>query len=431
MKRVNVLINKLDVLTDIIQVYGIKQSEIKIKKNKQFLHIFTTMKDFRKKGKTIYRLDTLLLIIFFAKMNEEGSNCNAIARYARLNYKFLAEEGVIEKKDDWEKYEEAEQYKIPSHDCFRYFILNFDPNELKKAFVDRITRFMDSLSNPTNNSETGYKLLNVDGQEFRGTGRSQDTNNPRSNFATLNIYDASNGVCICSKSITKKESEVPIARELLSCMCLKNRIVTADGLHTARETADLILRKKGNYVMNVKSNQPSLLEDVMLQLSTKEFKKTTLETDERTLTIMEPVTLYDGEPVVDFPGIKTYIKSVSKIKKTEGSILYFISSLTNNEAIKEAIENRWDIENGLHKGKDFYLDEDEFRINDKNAVENFSVINNIIYSFFKIAHSLFVYKTFIETRKRFKLLPAETLTLMISLITSKQFEVLINNRVAQ
>ena len=134
---------------------------------------------------------------------------------------------------------------------------------------------------------------------------------------------------------------------------------------------------------------------------------------------------------MDFPGIKTYIKSVSKIKKTEGSVLYFISSLKDHEAIKEAIENRWDIENGLHKGKDFYLDEDEFRINDKNAVQNFSVINNIIYSFFKIAHSLFGYKTFIETRKRFKLLPAETLKLMISLISSNQFEDLINERVTK
>ena len=290
---------------------------------------------------------------------------------------------------------------------------------------------MDKLSKLTGKSKNGYTLLNVDGQEFRGTGRSKDANNPRSNFATLNIYDASAGICIYSTPITKKESEVPIARELLSCMYLGNRIVTADGLHTVRETAALILRKKGNYLMNVKSNQPSLLEDVMLQLSTDEFKKTILETDERTLTIMEPVTLYGGEPVVDFPGIKTYIKSVSKIKKTEGSVLYFISSLKDHEAIKEAIENRWDIENGLHKGKDFYLDEDEFRINDKNAVQNFSVINNIIYSFFKIAHSLFGYKTFIETRKRFKLLPAETLKLMISLISSNQFEDLINERLTK
>ncbi len=430
MKQVDFLINKLDFLNDVIVKYDIKSSEIRIKDYKQFIHIFSSMHDFREKGKTVYSIETLLIIIFFAKMDEEGSNCCAIARYARLNYEFLAAMGLIQKKDDWEKYEGEKQYKIPSHDCFRYFILNFDPNELKKAFIDRICRFIDSIY-VKNSSEDGYTLLNVDGQEFCGTGRNENSHNPKHNLGTLNIYDASSSICIYSLPISKKESEVTVARRVLSTLNLKKKIITSDALHTQRETAELILSRKGNYVMNVKSNQPSMLEDIILQISTDDFAKSVYETDDRILTMMTPVTLCNGEPVLDFPGIKTYVKSVSKMKKTKGEALYFISNLSNHEVIREAIENRWDIENGLHKGKDFYLDEDEFRIANKNAVENFSVINNILMAFFKIAHVLFGYDALIETRKRFKLHPKETLMMLVSLISSTQFEQMIRERTMQ
>ena len=130
----------------------------------------------------------------------------------------------------------------------------------------------------------------------------------------------------------------------------------------------------------------------------------------------------------EFPGQKAYIKVTSKQNSNKGDILYFVSSLKDSIAIKEAIENRWDIENGLHKGKDFYLNEDEFHLKDKTSVANFSVINNIILSLFKIAHNLFNNKELIMTRKTFKFKPMETLQLLMTLISTSQLSKLIKEK---
>ncbi len=413
-----IIINKLSFLDDLIIENGIDMDVIKIRPFKQFIHIFSSIKDCRIKNKCTYSIEDLLLIIFFAKIAEEGSNCSAIARYARLYKEELGQYGILKKDKNGE-------YLVPSHDCFRYFLMHFDNEEIKKALISRISRFLDNVYSLCKDSKKKYDLLNIDGQEFRGTGRCSNSATPSSNLATLNIYDASSYLCIYSIPISRKESEIKTARKILTYLNLSKKIITADALHTQLETAELIMSRRGNYVFRVKENQSGLLQEIITRFRTSKWKKETIETDERSFTIMTLPKTYIGN---GFAGQKAYIKVISKMKSNKNDELYFISSLSNTTAIKEAIENRWSIENDLHKGKDFYLDEDQFRIKDKTAVANFSVINNVLSSFFKITQSIFHLPTLIEARKKFKLHPMQTMELLTTLISTNQLVNLIKEK---
>lgn len=69
-------------------------------------------------------------------------------------------------------------------------------------------------------------------------------------------------------------------------------------------------------------------------------------------------------------------------KKAE--LRYFISNTYNEELICEALENRWHIENGLHREKDMFLNEDLFRSSETNTVKSLAVINNFAMQLIRI-----------------------------------------------
>lgn len=419
MKPTNVIINKLSFLNDLIVQYNIDVNTIKVKNNKQFLHLFASLKDFRIPKKCTYPIETLLIIIFFAKLNEEGESCTSIARYAKIQAEYLYNYGIIAKDKNG-------NFMVPSHDCFRYFLMNFDSNELKKIFISRLEKFLDNVYDLNSNPGI-YTLYNVDGQEFRGTGRSKNSDSNMANFSTLNIFDASTYVCIYSRGISGKGHEVPVARGILKYLNLRKKIITADALHTNVETSKIIIQKKGNYVFRVKGNQEGIQKEIDYRFSLPKASIEKVETSERLFEFLKLSKNYKG---IDLEAPSTYIKVTSKMSHNKGEILCFVSSLKDNVAIQEAIENRWEIENGLHKAKDYYLNEDEFRLKDKTAVENFAVINNIMVAFYQIAKATFNEKELITVKKRMKLNSIETLKLLVSLISSNQLIKMIKEKMA-
>jgi len=64
-------------------------------------------------------------------------------------------------------------------------------------------------------------------------------------------------------SIAERTNEIPKLKELLQPLPLKGAIVTADALHTQKETARFLVEDKGaNYLFIAKDNQPTLRQDI-------------------------------------------------------------------------------------------------------------------------------------------------------------------------
>jgi predicted transposase YbfD/YdcC len=64
-------------------------------------------------------------------------------------------------------------------------------------------------------------------------------------------------------AVEEKTNEIPKLPELLKPLPLKDAVVTADALHTQRETARFIVEEKqADYLFIVKDNQPDLRQDI-------------------------------------------------------------------------------------------------------------------------------------------------------------------------
>ena len=83
--------------------------------------------------------------------------------------------------------------------------------------------------------------------------------------------------------VDEKTNEITAIPELLELLCLKGCIVTIDAMGTQKAIAKKIIEKEADYILQVKSNQPTLMEDTALHFEKDVFpiKKEELRRDGR------------------------------------------------------------------------------------------------------------------------------------------------------
>ena len=84
-------------------------------------------------------------------------------------------------------------------------------------------------------------------------------------IGTVSLVDVEDGSPVAVSVIDQKEGttrcEMKVAQDLLrSLPSLEGKTVTADPLHCQKDTARAIVEKGGDYFLQIKGNQPSLLE---------------------------------------------------------------------------------------------------------------------------------------------------------------------------
>ena len=79
----------------------------------------------------------------------------------------------------------------------------------------------------------------------------------------LSAFLHGQGVTVAQREIPAKTNEIPEIKPLLEPLDLSARVVTADALHTQRETARFLVEdKQAHYLLTVKENQPTLYADL-------------------------------------------------------------------------------------------------------------------------------------------------------------------------
>jgi len=102
--------------------------------------------------------------------------------------------------------------------------------------------------------------VSLDGKTVRG---SADGEAPAVHL--LSACTHKEGVVLAEERVSEKTNEIPRAAPLLKDLDLEGSVVTADAMHTQRETARYIVEeKKADYLFTVKDNQPSLRDDIAL-----------------------------------------------------------------------------------------------------------------------------------------------------------------------
>ena len=70
------------------------------------------------------------------------------------------------------------------------------------------------------------------------------------------------GLTLAQRCTDDKSNEIPAVHELLKELKIKGQIVVADALNCQKETAEIIIKQKANYLLCVKDNHPNLKKDI-------------------------------------------------------------------------------------------------------------------------------------------------------------------------
>jgi hypothetical protein len=72
------------------------------------------------------------------------------------------------------------------------------------------------------------------------------------------------GVIVSQQPVGEKTNEIPCIKPLLEGLSIEGAVVTADPLHTQKETARFLVEdQKADYVFTVKDNQSTLRQDIV------------------------------------------------------------------------------------------------------------------------------------------------------------------------
>ena len=102
------------------------------------------------------------------------------------------------------------------------------------------------------------KGIALDGKTLRG---SRDGDKKGVHLLSAVLHGST--VVVAQTRVSDKTNEIPCVKPLLAELDIAGAVVTADAMHTQKETArHLVEDRKADYVLTVKDNQPTMREDI-------------------------------------------------------------------------------------------------------------------------------------------------------------------------
>lgn len=314
--------------------------------------VFATVKDRRSIRNQKHPFTSLLGISLLGSLAGIDS-FSGLGDYAEMHYESLSE--VFELP-----------YGAPSHDTFQRLFDALEPSEFHDCFF----KFTQQLSHILEG------VIAVDGKTIRNSSA-----NP---LHVVNAWCEANQLVLAQLCVEEKSNEITAIPLLLKLLDLDNRIITIDAMGCQRDIAAQVVEQGGDYVLGLKANQKSLLEDVQAYFmscpdnhpSWEEYDKGHGRLEHRHCYATDDIDWLCREH--EWPGLKSIAKveSTRTVKgRTEKDIRYYISSLPGNpEQICRAARAHWSVENKLHWRLDVLFNEDGACIRNDNAIENMSIM---------------------------------------------------------
>src|SRR5450755_2584004 len=213
-----------------------------------FLHYFSELPDHRQPGKVDYPLPEVLLLILLAVL----AGAEAFTDIARFG------ERKIELLRRFRPYANG----TPSHDHLGDIFATLDARAFQLCFV----AWVAALTN------TPAEVIAIDGKTSR---RSYQTKGSKDAIHMVSAFAARQRIVLGQVKVNEKSNEIVAIPALLDMMAIEGAIVTIDAMGCQRAIAKKITDKKADYILALKGNQGTLLEDVELfanEQKANEFK---------------------------------------------------------------------------------------------------------------------------------------------------------------
>ena len=233
----------------------------------------------------------------------------------------------------------------------------------------------------------------ADGKTARGAVRPDG-----SQVHLLSAFHVGEGRTLAQREVAAKTNEIPELSPCIEGLDLAGMVLTLDALHTQRETARLLREDKGaHYLMIVKANQPTLLEQVTdaLKGPDPDFAGTSWAEEGKGHGRREKRSIRtapaDG---IDWPHAAQVLRIRRDTGPTTGpwaskEIAYGITSLPADCAGPRHLaiyaRQHWGIENREHYVRDKTFGEDLQQVRTGNQPSAYAAIRNLVIGAFRRA----------------------------------------------
>ena len=307
--------------------------------------------------------------------------------------------GVIGNCDGWDEIEDFCESKeawlrehmglklehgIPSETTFARVWGRIDPEAFKRCFTEWTQQVHEKI--------TG-EIISIDGKTVCGSKSKE-----RRPIHMISAWATEQELVLGQKCVEEKTNEITTVPLLLELLDINGCIVTADAMSCQREITRKITEGKGDYVLGLKENQPTLYEYAETYFKgAKEDptwypEMTSCETVEKGHGRIEKRTYYlspdlsgleNAKEWAGLAGIGMVLSHITTGETETTEIRYAITSLKRVDVFAHAMRKHWGIENGLHYCLDVSFNEDHSRIRKDHAPDNLAVVRHFALSALK------------------------------------------------
>ena len=286
---------------------------------------------------------------------------------------------------------------LPSHDTIGRVLGLIKPKQFQDAFlawIGALSSLCDADGKPI--------FVPIDGKTMRGSYTNADKSDM---LHIVSAWAAQQGVTLGQVAVDSKSNEITAIPQLLEMLELKGTIVSIDAMGCQRKIATKIVKGGGDYVLQVKGNQPSLQATLKASFAaadaagetgasdhaskarrrtTKEKSRGRLETRDYTIMPLPESMAALGKQWSKLTSIGRIDRHVQRGRKVTSETSYYICSIDAKVGLfSESARSHWSIENSLHWVMDVVFGEDSSRIHTGHAAENMSFLRRFVTTLLK------------------------------------------------
>ena len=323
--------------------------------------LFAGIDDPRITGRITHGLAEVLFAALCATLCGFGC-CDGYAQFARAKVDFLRR---------------YLPYKggAPSHDTFGRLLRLIRPEQFEAVLVDLARRVAAGSA--------GH--VAIDGKTVRG---SADVARGIRALHLLHAFATDVGLCIGQVAVDGKSNEITALPELLGLLDLRGRDVTMDALHTQRASAKLLHEAGAHYVMALKGNQPTLLNDVRTVLDDPlvpvlKHQEANVGHGRVETRVARVCTDIAGLAHHCWPGLAAvgHVERTRTCKRTGAttteSQIYLLGHACTPERLLALSRNHWAVENNLHWVLDVTMGEDASLVRRDHGPRNRATLKRV------------------------------------------------------